>query len=110
MDPRNVKLAGHNLTIIYMENGKVFQTKVLDMAHAYQPYEIFEISANQEMFGIYNEDGVELWPSDCVAIGKYLDEQAARNYNGSTQTARLGDITSKGGKHEKSSSKKNKDW
>lgn len=110
MDPRNVKLAGHNLTIIYMENGKVFQTKVLDMNHSYQPYEIFEVSANQEMFGIYNDEGVELWPSDCVAIGKYLDAQTSRAYAGVVQTAKLGEITSKGAKREKSNRKNSEGW
>lgn len=80
IDPRNVKIPGHNLTIIYMEDGKVFQSRVLDMAHAFTPYEIFEVTANQEQFGIYNDEGVEIWPSDCVSLGIYLDNQARKQH------------------------------
>lgn len=79
------------------------------MDHAHHPYEIFEVSANQEMFGIYNDEGVELWPSDCVAEGNYLDSQARKLYN---STAKVPETKpTKGVKHAKKVPKEDlEDW
>jgi len=83
IDPRKVKCEGQNLTIIYMDwdSNKCYQMKVLDMNHVDTPIECYEVSTLAPAFGIYNEAGEELWPSDCAGLARRLDNNTKGIYN-----------------------------
>jgi hypothetical protein len=77
IDPRRVKLSKNrtNLTIIYTENGLTHQIQVASMNSVDNPLSHFTMTGHTHCWGIYNELGEEVWPSDCEALRKELDSK-----------------------------------
>ena len=106
-DPRRVAVAGRNLTVVWMEpDGRCYTAKVASMA----PEDVakplcgpHEIVAHSPAYGIYDEHGVELWPSDCRALGAYQDQKARELYGSGPVllTQKLGSAISKATKKRK---------
>lgn len=90
-DPRTVKLSHPGpLTIVWTDpGGQVYQALVASMATAFQPIELHVLQSNSPAWGIYNQLGEEIWPSDCAALGRALDA-AIRDEKPATTASKLG--------------------